>query len=333
MYSLAGAGLYGFNGVGPKVSLHLLKIYIVPILIYGLEALVLTRGDYQHLEKFYKTALRRIQHLPENTANPAIYLLLGCIPVEGQIHIRMLTFFVSIIRRPGSTECDIIKRQLAVKDLQSKSWVVQIRMLLRKYNLPNAYVLSASPPDKTPWKRQVTTMVNKFWMEELKERAREMTTLEFLDVDNCNPGQLSSVWMHNSDPMEAHKATVKVRLLVQRYPLGYSSYAGRNKKDTCALCSGSAETIEHFLLICPALSNSRQGYIRRLHELLLNNDIPATDETLIALILSPTRVVDGDVIPLAEKLSRQLVYKLHCTRAALMGSPQRYGVLKGHTKR
>jgi hypothetical protein len=32
-----GAGLHGLNGVNPKVAMHLIQIYVMPRLQYGLE--------------------------------------------------------------------------------------------------------------------------------------------------------------------------------------------------------------------------------------------------------------------------------------------------------
>jgi hypothetical protein len=32
-----GAGLHGLNGVNPKVAIHLIQIYVMPRLLYGLE--------------------------------------------------------------------------------------------------------------------------------------------------------------------------------------------------------------------------------------------------------------------------------------------------------
>ena len=52
---------------------------------------------------------------------------------------------------------------------------------------------------------------------------------EFVNLDNIQYGKVADVWRHNADPIDAHMATVKTRLLVQRYPgLGYSYCAGAN---------------------------------------------------------------------------------------------------------
>jgi hypothetical protein len=34
-----GAGLHGLNGLNPKVSIHIIRIYVIPRLIYGLETI------------------------------------------------------------------------------------------------------------------------------------------------------------------------------------------------------------------------------------------------------------------------------------------------------
>jgi len=337
LYSLAGAGLHGYNGLGPMVSLQLLKIYIIPTLIYGLESLILSTEDFRLLESFYKSTLRRLQHLPENTATPAIYLLLGCIPLEGQIHIKVLTFLGSILRRPGTVEHDLIKRQLAHKDLSSKSWVVQVRLLLFKYVLPSVYNLVVNPPGKVPWRHRVCEAVYSYWFTQLKEEASGMKTLQYLDFEAMKPGILASVWMHNSDPLEAHMATVKARLLVQRYPLGYSNYAGAKKADSCVLCQGEEETLTHLLLLCPALKRIRDHHMEKLYGLLSEHSVktPKDSETFVRLLLSPSTLVPYEVVPLFEQCSRRYIYKLHCDRAAQLGNtkPVYSAVLKSHANR
>lgn len=52
IHSLMGAGLHGKNGLGPDASIHLLQIYVVPVLVYGLQA-VLPNGV--HLDKLETT--------------------------------------------------------------------------------------------------------------------------------------------------------------------------------------------------------------------------------------------------------------------------------------
>jgi hypothetical protein len=49
-----GAGLHGLNGVNPKVAIHLIQIYVMPRLLYGLEFTTLRQNEIQKLEIYLK---------------------------------------------------------------------------------------------------------------------------------------------------------------------------------------------------------------------------------------------------------------------------------------
>jgi hypothetical protein len=68
VYALMGAGLHGLNGVNPSVSAHLIRIYVLPRLLYGLDVIRLTRSDLKNLERYYLKLLKPIQHFPSRTA-------------------------------------------------------------------------------------------------------------------------------------------------------------------------------------------------------------------------------------------------------------------------
>jgi hypothetical protein len=135
-YSMMGAGFHGLNGISPEVSMHLLQVYVMPTILYGLEALKLSDSDIVRLEKNLQSYLRQIQHLPTSTARPALYLLSGCLPAEAQYHIKVLTFFNGILLRPGTVEYQVITRQLLLKDMNANSWTVMVKQILAKYGLP-----------------------------------------------------------------------------------------------------------------------------------------------------------------------------------------------------
>jgi hypothetical protein len=51
----------------------------------------------KNLNVYFNKLIKQIQHLPERTANAGALLLLGQIPIEGQIHKRMLCTFRNVI--------------------------------------------------------------------------------------------------------------------------------------------------------------------------------------------------------------------------------------------
>ena len=72
VYSIMGAGLYGLNGVNPQASLHLIRCYVIPRLLYGLEILILSKSDIKNLSTYFVKLLKHIQHLPERMANTLV---------------------------------------------------------------------------------------------------------------------------------------------------------------------------------------------------------------------------------------------------------------------
>ena len=74
--------------------------------------------------------------------------------------------------------------------------------------------------------------VNTFWMEDLKEKASAMKTSRCVYIDGSRTGQVAYICWHNPNPLEAHMAPVIAIILVHRYALGYSHYAGLRKVNT-----------------------------------------------------------------------------------------------------
>ena len=134
-YSLMSSGFHGETGFDPETSLHLLRIYIQPVLLYGLELILPGQKGSDKLETYQKLLLKRLLSLPTNTPDPAVYILSGFIPVEGQIDHKALTLFNNICRQDNSsTEKQLAYRQLLLKGESSHSWFVQIRKILCRYD-------------------------------------------------------------------------------------------------------------------------------------------------------------------------------------------------------
>jgi hypothetical protein len=63
VYALMGAGLHGMNGINPMVSIHMIKCFVLPRLLYGLDVTRLTKTDIKNLSTYFVQLLKQIQHL------------------------------------------------------------------------------------------------------------------------------------------------------------------------------------------------------------------------------------------------------------------------------
>ena len=326
-FSLLGAGYYGVNGVGPCVASFQYKAYVVPTLLYGVEAIVPNTDDLKRLDQAHKKSLRRMQGLPDSTAIPGLYLLIGIPTIEALIHIRALCLFRSIIaaEKPSPPSIfikELIQRQLAMKDNSSHSWAAYIRKLLQRYQLPNPSTLISDVPTKKKWAKVVKTAVNDHWLKTLVEEAKCKKSMSFLNAEKCSLSDTHPVWHDLHCPLDVMKATVKAKMLLQRYPLLTSHTARNQRSETCMLCKQEPETTSHFLLHCPALQKERNIYMPRILNTCRCQNISIGSEQVTKIILDSNHLNHPDRSH--EITCRNMIYKLHTRRANLLGSETRY---------
>ena len=124
----------GFNGTGPEVGAIQYKTYVLPTLLYGLEAVVLQSDEISDLDTYHRQNLRFMQHMPKSTAIPAIHLMIGILPTKAMLDIRTLSFLRNILAvdvpsPPALFIRELITRQLAMKDSESSGWSAHVRSL------------------------------------------------------------------------------------------------------------------------------------------------------------------------------------------------------------
>ena len=77
---------------------------IVPRMHYGSETLKITTTDIYKLEQLQKKTLKQLLGLPQQTVDPAIYILLAAECIEQIIHKTNIGLFLRILKDPDSVE-------------------------------------------------------------------------------------------------------------------------------------------------------------------------------------------------------------------------------------
>jgi hypothetical protein len=292
-YSLTGVGFHGVNGLEPIRTKAMVQLYIIPRLIYGLEALTITQKQRSMMDQFYRDLIRRLQSLPERTAKPAIYILLGSAPLEASLDTNTLTFFGKIATDKGSVLHQIAARQLAVKSMDSRSWLVYIVKLCHKYCLPSPHEMLIHPMTIKKWESLVKRKVLSWWEDNTRLESRNMSSLRHLNNNSVSFKQAHHVWriprpnMHSVD-----HARIKARLITGTYTL--QANRARFEMDvnpTCLLCNTEPETCIHFVSVCPALHDRRLCLLAALTPFLKEESMSILEEqpaTMTQLVLDHT---------------------------------------------
>ena len=219
-YALMNSGYHGTNGLRPATSYQIYKTYLLPRLLYDLEVLPLKKSHITTLEKFHKNSLRIIQSLPERTATAAVYLLLGAVPIEAEIHKRQLSLLHAILNSDNRRIKEVLGRQISVNFDNKDSFFYKIIQVLHQYNLPDIVALKQNIPSKNEWKTAMNRTVTKYWTESLVRDSYSKSTLRFLAVGRISGGCVHPVWRTTENSVvDVRKAVIKTRMLTGTYIL------------------------------------------------------------------------------------------------------------------
>ena len=327
-YSLMGAGFHGGGGLKALQNGYIWSTFVVPRLLYGLEALLLSKKDIECLDRFQRQCLKQIQGLPDKTANTICLALLGILPLEAVLHKNALTTFMNMIRCKGSIENDLALRQIVMKDENDKSWFMYVRKILGLYNLPSIFELFNNPPSKNEWKRIMNNAVNSTieanWDMDIKNK----TSLKYINKDSLKVGKCHHVWSKVRNSIyDSRRAQLKCRLLTGTYILqgNRAAFNQYQVNPTCRLCSVAPENRQHFISECSLLNPERSDYIEKLLRNPALRFIPRPQiydpEFLTQLTLDASAVLvkeqfDIDTWGLLELQTREYIHKIHHRRLA-----------------
>ena len=334
-YHLMGAGLHGKNGLPQKTCMHLYRIYILPVLIYGLSIFSLEEKHFISLESFQKSMIKQILTLPDNTADPAVYILSGAAPLNLEIHRQALSLFGSIARHPESAEHELARRQLAVEPYDAEDWYCYIRRVCSKYNLPSPLDLLDNPQSKNAWKATYDKQLKAYWSSHILHLAGYMRKARYLNPNTYTIGKPHAIIRHAPDNVnDIQKCAFKLKLITGSYVL-QAQRAKFNQfavKPDCLLCQQGPENRSHFLVECSALRERRAPYVSLIKNILEENsdaetakEICSDSETCTSLILDCTSDVITRKIPLPvksakeiERISQKLTFTLHSARKNML---------------
>ena len=270
-YRLMGAGFHGFDGLNPVTSLKLVNAYVLPRLLLGLDAVVLNASDVKSLDTYHRKLLRQLQGLPESTANAAVYLLMGSIPIEGEWHKKILSMIGRIARLGKEHPLHLLAaRQISLGEKERPhSWFTMANKICTKYDICIIDALT-TPWSKEQWKFRVKNAVNSHWRINLLREAQQRSTLKWLLLDRDDGP--NGVWEScKTSPHLSRAATTRARALAGRLCIYEHSWRDTNK---CPLCDLHDETMTHFLLQCTKLENIRKDLITKLIKFYSEEELP-----------------------------------------------------------
>ncbi|CAC5385356.1 unnamed protein product [Mytilus coruscus] len=220
LYTLIAVGLNGQEGLNPRTAYKIYQAYVIPRLLYGLEILPLNSTQMTELKQFHLKTLRCFQSLPIRTATAAVYMLLGALPIEAEMHKRQLSLLYSILASENTKLENLIERQMTVNAGNSDSFFSRIQEILKYYNLPTVSEFKDQLPSKMQKKKDINRTIANKWSTILQEEMKEKSTLKRCNTQMLKIHETHPVWK-TLPPLtyEVKKANIKARPLTGTYLL------------------------------------------------------------------------------------------------------------------
>ena len=315
-----------------------MNVYIIPILLHGLEILLPKDKHMRAINNFLESTLRAFFSLPDSVAKPTVYLLSGMIPLLGKIHLRALTMIRAIADDSGSLEWQIAERQMHMQQNKTNSWFVEVNQILHRYSLPGVLKLLHECPTKKEWGSTIKKAVNRYWFEELTSIAKYYPSLKYLAVEKYTPGKVYYM-LDSIQPVtvDIRRAPTLTRIITGTFRLqsNRQQFNHLEPNKYCLLCRGGVETRDHFVRTCLALESYRKPFVDKIQFLLVQpSKVTPLEESWTELVLNPwlgivQDLLHKDSLPELMLVTRKMLYKLEIIRSnAIQALPTRvnYGL-------
>ncbi|CAC5390136.1 unnamed protein product [Mytilus coruscus] len=225
------------------------------------------------LKQFHLKTLRCFQSQTIRTATAAVYMLLGALPVEAEIHKKQLSLLYSILASENTKLKNLLERQMTVNARNSDSFFSRTQEILMYYNLPTISEFKDQLSSKIQWKKDINRSIADKWSTILQKEMEEKSTLKRCNIQMLKIHEVHPVW-RTLPPLtfEVKKANIKARFLTGTYLLQehIQRFTGNTEEQKCQLCQIEKEDMLHFMLRCPALNEQRQKVLPELKQRIVN---------------------------------------------------------------
>ena len=259
--------------LAPTVQSHLWRTFTLPVLQSGLNSLPIRPPIMRSLVVFHNKVLRGMLKLSKRSPVPALYFLLGELPIEARIHLDTLSLFYNIWTNRDTTIYRIVQYLLKMADGNSLTWSAHLRILCMKYDLPDPLLLmnEEEPWTKTKWSTLTKTKVTVYYEKMLRKEAQSNSRLKFLNVQIQGlSGSPHPALLNISTTQEALKVRHHLKFLSGDYLTAERLAEEHGTNPQCKLCLAPRESPEHVLTACRATADITQRLLPDLLNAVLS---------------------------------------------------------------
>ena len=262
-----------FRGINPISNSKIFTCYNQPTFLYGLDTIDVGSTELDRLERKYRSVLKRILSVPDQTSTSGIYLNLGICPGYAQRDLDIMGLLGQLALSPDNLQSVtiIIKDHLTEYPMDFPGWSGLARRTAAKYGLPDPLQYLEYPWRPDRWREHCKEIIFAHWETILKDDAKERPSLELFDVNDLSISKPHRLWeAAGRTSAEVTKACIVNWMLMGVFLTRDQLFKYKKvQSPNCNCCdpeqsSNIEETLFHHLLFCHAFTNIRKPYMERL---------------------------------------------------------------------
>ena len=341
LHALLPTGIGWSRRGNPAASLRLAQTYATPVLLSGLNSLVLNKAELKILDGHYLSTLQRLLRLHEKSPRSIIYYMAGSLPASAILHQRQMSLFSMICHLKDDPLHQHAYHVLLHPKQCKQSWFLQVQDICSMYCLPHPLQLLRQPGSKNQMNRLAKLKITEYWHRLLSSEAALKTSIMYFSPHMHSLTQPHPLWRAaGSSSYEVNKSTILARMISGRYKTdSLSRFWTENRQGYCLLatCDKVVGDLEHLLLHCPALQLARNNLekmwldksapLAPLHS-LVKQILDSPSDIKMAFILDPTSMpamvrlyqsLGQRLLDIVFSMTRTYAYGLHRKKLILVG--------------
>ena len=290
---------------------------------------------------FHRKILRGILNFSRSSSIPALYFLLGELPIEGQIHRDVFSLFYSVWTNPKSKIFSIVKYLVENCPSNSRTWSNHVKFLSLQYQIPDPLeCLNNEPPNKTYFKEFVLTKVCAYHENNLRQMAVQNSRMKYLNVSLLSLRGKSHPALNNIVTIQdVRKCRPHLKMLSGDYLTFQDKANHSGRSPSCKTCKDSSEPDEdlcHILTKCTAYTDIRSRILQEYYNLFQASHskydfskVAEHNETLCQFLLDPSSLnlserisMNNPILVELFKHSRDLCFSINNRRTEILKTLQ-----------
>ena len=224
----------------------MMKMYIVPKVISGLNCFIINQDNETNLIKFGNKMIRKCFHMGKSTPIATMHLIAGTLPLNIYLRMSAVNLFLRTLATEDTPIRDLVLDIATGKIEVKTSWTIYVLKILKIHGCKNPEKL-LEPGAVT--KRNIKSLLKfykKFIMKDafdkLRVEAHHMPSAKYVDLNKCKMGKMSKILKGMGTNTELYGGIYQAIMLTG----GYITDAKKDPEAVCEHCMRYPQTIEHY---------------------------------------------------------------------------------------